>query len=60
MISKQDLVYWGFALLAERIRNIEQKNIVKNIFEKESGVSSIDMNLFYKEQFEVLNERHQL
>ena len=49
MISKQDLVYWGFALLAERIRNIEQKNIVKNIFEKESGVSSIDMNLFYKE-----------
>ena len=60
MISKQDLVYWGFALLAERIRNIEQKNIVKNIFEKESGVSSIDMNLFYKEQFEVLNERYQL
>lgn len=47
MNTKEDMAYEGFSLLAERIRNEEDKNLIRDIIKHEFNLRKFDEANFY-------------
>ena len=60
MISKEEIAYEGFTLLAERMRDHFQKKLLKEIIAKEAKIKNFNISKIYQRKFEEFSKTRSL